>query len=109
MYEECEQAAPLLSGDYREHARRRIDNGHNVLISLSSPLGSMPAIYPGLEADPEDPLFRPSSRAEAAVRKGGTWTIKLPDTGCPNIDEPAADEYMIAYNRFALVEVEALR
>jgi hypothetical protein len=105
FYLGCARVAAQLPGDYRAMARRRLMEGRNLFLYLSSPLGSGPPLYPGLM----DSEWRLPARTQAEIRRGGSWGVQLPDTGCGGIIRFDEEQYFVRYNRYALALFEGER
>jgi hypothetical protein len=102
FYLGCARVAEELPSDYQAMARRRLAEGRNLFLYLSSSLGSGPPLYPGLM----DSEWRLPARTQDEIRKGGSWGVQLPDTGCGDIIRFDEEQYFVRYNRYALALFE---
>jgi hypothetical protein len=102
FYLGCARVAAQLPSDYRAMARRRLREGRNLFLYLSSPSGSGPLLYPGLM----NSEWRLPARTQGEIRRGGSWGVQLPDTGCGGIIRFDEEQYFVRYNRYALTLFE---
>jgi hypothetical protein len=102
FYLGCARVAAQVPSDYRAMARRRLTEGRNLFLYLSTSLGSGPPLYPGLM----DSEWRLPARTQAEIRRGGSWGVQLPDTGCGGIIRFDEEQYFVRYNRYALTLFE---
>lgn len=97
-YRGCQEIERVLQPDYVGLARRRFSRGQNVFLYKSTDLGSSSPFYDGIQSQ----VDAMSESVRESISEGGSWEVKFPDTGCPNISYDMKENYVDRYNRFAI-------